>query len=165
LFINLKSAKIESTIGAIMIDYKFIPISLEDVLEIENWTYDGYMKNIYMKPYHMNLELHKELKGPDFCDGFSVYLDKNLFGLFEYYQRKDYVEIGMAINPKYAGKGFSKDFIEAGILFLKENLNYHYDFVYLSVEKGNEQAYHAYLKSGFKVFNKKEEKILMRRKI
>lgn len=148
-----------------MIDYKFIPISLEDVLEIENWTYDGYMKNIYMKPYHTNLELHKKLKGPDFCDGFSVYLGNSLFGLFEYYQRKDYVEIGMAINPIYAGKGYSQCFIEAGIVFLKKHFKYDKDYVYLTVEKQNYQAYNAYLKSNFYVIEKTEEEFIMRKKI
>ena len=148
-----------------MTDFKLYPISIEDVLQIENWKYEGYIKNIFMDPYHENLKLYNKLKGPDLCDGFSVYLENELFGLFEYYHRENYVEIGMAINPKYVGKGFSKSFIKAGILFLKEHFNYVKDFVYLTVEKGNEQAYHAYLKSGFDVFDKKEEEIFMKKKI
>lgn len=148
-----------------MIDYKFFPISIEDVSKIENWKYQGYIKDIYMEPYHKNLKLYNKLKGPDLCDGFSVYLKNELFGLFEYYHRNDYIEIGLAINPKYVGKGYSKTFIEAGILFLKNHFHYKHDYVYLTVEKENYQAYHAYLKSGFQVIDDKKEEVMMRKKI
>ena len=55
-------------------------------------------------------------------------------------------------------------FIEAGILFLKNHFNYKHDYVYLTVEKANYQAYHAYLKSGFQVMDDKKEEVLMRKK-
>ena len=148
-----------------MVDYVFYPISLEDILNIEKWTYDGYLKKILMEPYHINFASSGKYKGPDFCDGFSVYLGKDLFGLFEYYHRNDFVEIGLAINPKYIGKGYSKSFIEAGISFLKQYFSYQKDYICLTVDKENLQAYKAYLKSGFFVVNEFEDEILMRKNI
>jgi ribosomal-protein-alanine N-acetyltransferase len=151
--------------GARMENYVFLPISMKEVLLIEKWHYEGYMSYLYMEPYHKNLDLESELKGPGGCDGFAVYLDKDLFGLFEYYHKVDYIEIGLAINPKYINKGYSKSFIDAGILFVKKQYNYQKDFIYLTVEKENTSAYYAYLKSNFTVVSESESEFVMRKKI
>ncbi len=146
-------------------EYKFNPISIDDVFIIENWRYDGYMKSIFMKPYHDNLASLGVLKGPDLCDGFSVYVEKDLFGLFEYYHRDDFIEIGLAINPKYIKKGYSKSFIEAGISFAKKNYNYQKDYIYLTVEKENIAAYNAYKNADFVIVHEDALEIVMRRKV
>lgn len=148
-----------------MKNYLFLPISIKEVLLIEKWRYEGYMEFIYMEPYRKNFELSNKQKGPGDCDGFAVFLDNDLFGLFEYYHKKDYIEIGLAINPIYTKKGYSKSFIEAGISFAKQNYDYQNDYIYLTVEKENISAYHAYIKSDFLVVSEDDNEFVMRKKI
>ena len=132
---------------------------------IAKWKYDGYMKDIYMKPYfdHYN-ELTGEMKGPLSCDGFAVFQEDDLFGLFEYYLKEDGIEIGLAINPLFIGKGLSKDYILEGIKFAIKKYKYTNEYIYLAVEKENIPAYKSYLKSGFIEYDRDDEEILMRYK-
>lgn len=141
--------------------YKFKEITLSEVDEMCKWKYDGFMDTLYMQPYYDNYEEGKPLKGPANCDGFSVYKNGLLFGLFEYYDKGDFVEIGLALNPEYVGKGNSLTFIQSGIDFLIGHYKYVKDFVVLSVEKGNVAAYKAYLKFGFEEVKETEEEITM----
>lgn len=145
--------------------YKFKNMRLHYASEISNWRYDGYMKTIYMKPYFDNYnDLTGEMKGPLSCDGYAVFKDDDLFGLFEYYLKEEGIEVGLAINPLFVGKGLSTSFIKAGIDFALDTYKYNKKYIYLAVEKQNIAAYKAYLKYGFVEYDRDEDEIKMRYK-
>jgi ribosomal-protein-alanine N-acetyltransferase len=134
--------------------------------EIANWKYDGFMKGVYMKPYFDNYDdLTGDMRGPLNCDGFAVFRNDELFGLFEYYLKDDGIEIGLAINPKFVGKGLSNEYICEGINFMVREYKYNKDYVFLAVEEGNLSAYHSYLKFGFTKYDQDKEEIKMRYRI
>lgn len=138
-------------------------ITLNDVKKMSAWKYDGYLSEIDMSFYFKNLKDHNVLKGPLMCDGYSVYQDKCLFGLFEFYLKESgYIEIGLAMNPKFVGQGHSKDFILAGLNFMIKKYGYEKEYVMLSVEKKNKSAYYAYKKMGFKEVGFEHGEELMR---
>lgn len=136
--------------------FTFKKITFKEVEKIGKWSYP-FMPTMYMKPYFDNHSEGKPLKGPLDCDGFAVYKDNEIFGLFEYYNVEGEIEIGLAISPVFAGLGFSQEYLEAGIEFLVSNYNYTYSTIKLNVEKENIPAYKAYLKFGFEVVNEAEE--------
>ncbi len=143
-------------------DYTFNRMTIEDVKEITTWRYNGHMKDIYMTPYFENYEKTGEVIGPLGCHGYVVYKDNQLIGLYEYYFKDDYIEIGLALKPEFTGKGLSKDFILEGINFAYNKYNYQKDFILLSVEKENIASYKAYLKVGFVVTDQNEEEYIMK---
>ncbi len=144
--------------------YEFVPMKSQDADEIKEWRYDGYLESILMDPYYKNI--HPEtgiMRGPNGCDGYAVYSGDELIGLFEYYHKEGgIIEIGLALNPKYVGKGLSKDFILAGINFAIKKYDYRRDFMQLTVDIKNENAYHAYLKAGFKEISRDKEEVFMK---
>ena len=140
----------------------FKPLSLEDISIIESWTYQGFMTSVDMSFYHQNLKEKGLLKGPLLCDGFSVFYGKERFGLLEVYKIKEGIEIGLALKPTYVGKGLSKAFIYNSVCFIKAYYTYSEDYIYLSVDKKHQDAYHAYLKAGFKVYKERASDVQMR---
>lgn len=145
--------------------YTFKQITIGDILKIKEWKYkEGYMKDIFIKPYLDNYMRNKPLKGPGNCDGFAVYEGNILLGLFEFYVNDD-IEIGLAINPEFVGKGLAKTFIKQGIDFGVINYNYKMDYVKLSVGIENLPAYKAYLKTGFVEIDRNKEEIMMQYKL
>lgn len=142
--------------------YDFKPVTIDDIKEMSKWRYLGFMESIFLKHYFDNHDNNRPLKGPLDCDGFAVFKDSILFGLFEFYIKSDYIEIGLAINPEFVGKGFSKEYIRSGIDFLIENYDYKKNYVVLEVEKENLAAYNAYKKFGFIVSKENDEEIEMR---
>ncbi|QVK16766.1 GNAT family N-acetyltransferase [Mycoplasmatota bacterium] len=144
-------------------EYKFEPMRLDYANEIASWRYIGFMKEIFMKPYFDNYNTEsKEMKGPGNCDGYAVVDKDNLIGLFEYYFKAGFMEIGLALNPKFVGNGMSKDFILKGIAFGIKQYNYQKEAILLSVDKENKSAYKAYLKVGFVEYNRTEDEIEMK---
>ncbi len=142
--------------------YQFKKMTFSDAKEIASWKYKGYLKDIYMEPYFKNYNKNsKELKGPGNCDGYAVYSGYDLVGLFEYYHKDNIIEIGLALKPELAGKGLSKEFILEGIKFGIETFDYQGEFIQLSVDIRNEEAYYAYMKVGFKEVAKDGEEIIM----
>lgn len=141
--------------------YNFKEITLNEVDEMVKWKYDGFMETLYMKPYYDNYVEGQSLKGPANCDGFAVFKNDDFFGLFEYYLKEHFIEIGLAINPAYVGKGLSQQFIKEGIEFLVDKYNYQNDYIVLSVEKDNIAAHKSYLKFGFKEVSSNDEEITM----
>ncbi len=136
--------------------FTFKKIAIKEIEQMAKWSYP-FMEVMYMKPYFENYEQGKELKGPLNCDGFAVFKDEQLFGLFEYYNVTDIIEIGLAIAPEFAGKGLSQQYIDEGINFLIDHYDYKGDIITLNVEKENIPAYKAYLKFGFQVVKEAEE--------
>jgi len=143
--------------------YTFKDMRIHYANQIKDWQYEGYLKDIYMNPYFDNYnESTGEMKGPLNCDGFAVFKGVELFGLFEYYHKDGVLEIGLAINPIFVGKGYSKDFILEGIAFGVKEFKYSKNYILLSVEKDNIQAYKAYLKVGFKEYQRDTQEIMMK---
>lgn len=144
-------------------NYAFKPMTIRYLEEISTWRYDGFVKELYTRPYFDNHKKKKTiLKGPDNCDGYVVVKDKALIGLYEYYIRDGYIEIGLALNPKYVGKDYSKDFIKAGIQFCINHYDYTNKYILLNVKAENMRAYKAYLKAGFIETKKQNNDIEMR---
>ena len=143
--------------------YSYVPMNLEDATKIASWRYQGFMKEIFMDPYFTQYnEITKEMKGPGNCDGYVVYDQDDVIGLFEFYHTDEIIEIGLALHPKYVGKGLSKEFILDGIEFGIKQYQYTKEYIKITVELGNDAAYNAYVKVGFEEIDRSEDEILMR---
>lgn len=143
--------------------FEFVPINLEYLKEIKKWKYDGFVKNIYLDPYFENIgENSSELRGPDGCIAFAALIKNKLAGLFEYYFKGDIIEIGLALNPDFVGKGYGKDFVEQGIDFGIKHFNYQEEYIKLNVNINNKTAVRVYKKAGFKEYERKSDAIEMR---
>lgn len=146
--------------------FKFVPINLEYLKEIKNWKYDGFVKNIYVKPYFENVnKKNAELRGPDGCKGFAALYQNKLAGLFEYYFRKEIIEIGLALNPDFVDKGYGKEFVEQGIAFGIKHFNYQEKYIKLNVNINNKAAIRVYKKAGFTEYRRESDSIEMRKNI
>ncbi len=148
-----------------MKQFIFKKMTFESALIIKQWEYSGFVKKIEMKFYFDNYEKTGELRGPGGCYGYAVYDQDELIGLFEYYNVDDIMELGLALSPKKAGKGLSKDFILSGIKFGIKEFNYKRDYLMLNVNVLNKPAVNAYLKAGFIKHHEIEGNIEMRFKI
>ena len=147
-------------------EFKFVPINLEYLKEIKNWKYDGFVKEIYLEPYFENIDKKTaELRGPDGCLAFAALNQNILLGLFEYYFRGEIIEIGLALNPDFVGKGYGKDFVEQGITFGLKHFDYQKEYIKLNVNLENKAAVKVYKKAGFKEYKKEKDSIEMRKYI
>lgn len=143
-------------------EYNFVPMQIKEAAKINKWEYKGYVKEIYMDPY---FESHKKgdtiLKGPNGCYGFAVYKENELFGLFEYYMSKRVMEIGLALNPKFVGKGLALEYLTKGLKFGIEHFNYQEKYIKLYVNKENKPALKVYKKAGFKIITEEDDEYEM----
>ncbi|SIR17913.1 GNAT family N-acetyltransferase [Halanaerobium kushneri] len=147
-------------------DFKFVAINLEYLAEIKDWKYDGFIKKIYVDPYFENTDENNiELRGPGGCIGFVALTQNKLAGLFEYYFRGEIIEIGLALNPAFVGKGYGKDFVEQGIAFGIEYFAYQEEYIKLNVNINNKAARRVYKKAGFKEYDREDDSIEMRKYI
>jgi ribosomal-protein-alanine N-acetyltransferase len=139
-------------------DYVFVPMKIKEARIIDEWKYKGVVKEIYMAPYFESFEEGDiVLTGPGGCEGFAVYHNNKIVGLFEYYTSDNIMEIGLALNPKCVGKGLGLEFLFAGLKFGIINYHYKKEFIKLNVDKNNEPAIRLYIKAGFEIYNKNEE--------
>jgi ribosomal-protein-alanine N-acetyltransferase len=144
----------------------FKALDIETVHTIARWVYQDTGTGLYMKPYQESyLETPGDLRGPGGCEGYGVYLDDELFGLFEYTFVEGEMEIGCAIAPKFRGKGYGADFVQAGVAFGVSELGYTGTKVGLSVAVTNVAARKVYEKVGFLIRNSNQETIWMYKKI
>jgi ribosomal-protein-alanine N-acetyltransferase len=148
------------------IEYQFKDLTMNDVKEIESWTYQGFMKSIDMTHYNKNFKEKGIVKGPLMCDGYGVFCGDQLCGLFECYWKKDgLLEIGLALNPAYVGKHMSISFINEGIQFVVKNHHYNKGVVTLTVDEKNIAAHKAYLSAGFREISRNDEGEILMEKI
>lgn len=145
--------------------FTFIPATLETIKIIGEWTYEGFVKSVYVTPYYESIKVGKILKGPDGCDGFVAYENETVIGLFEFYFEDNIMEIGVALNPQLVGKGMGKDFVEEGIIFGINNYNYQNDYIRLTVNEKNKPAIKVYRKVGFSYYKKNGDIIEMRKQL
>jgi len=139
-------------------DYEFVPMKIKEARIIDEWKYKGVVKEIYMDPYFESFEEGDiVLTGPGGCEGFAVYHNNEIIGLFEYYTPDNILEIGLALNPEYVGEKLGLEFLLAGLEFGIKNYNYNKDFIKLNVDKKNIPAVSLYKKAGFEIYNKNEE--------
>ncbi len=147
-----------------MTNYQYKKMRKAYADKIKSWRYEGYMKEIYMDPYYENIDSKTRImKGPANCDGYAVLLNKEIFGLVECYLQDDgIIELGLALNPKFVGKGLSTNFILRSIDFISREYQYKKTYVQLTVEVENKSAYYAYVKAGFVEETRRDKEILMK---
>ena len=81
---------------------------------------------------------------------FAVYADNTLVGfiMLGYYEaRNQYTLWKFLIDKKYQNKGYGKEALKQGILYLKNT--FQAKEIYTGVSVGNEQAKHVYKSLGF----------------
>jgi len=129
--------------------FKFLELKIEQVQKIATWRMSIKSRYIDMQAYFESYSNDvAPLSGPDNCLGFAVMQDEVLIGLFEYYERGDDFEIGLAIAPKWRGKGLGVSFVSEGIAFGK-TLFPKATKVNLEVSRFNRAAVKIYRKIGF----------------
>ncbi len=146
--------------------FEFVPMTLNYINKIKNWQYDGFVKNIYVKPYFNNFDKETgKMKGPEGCEGFAVLNQNRLMGLFEYYFKNEIMEIGLALKPELVGKGLGKEFVNQGIEYGLNKFKYKKEYIKLNVNIKNKSAIRVYEKTGFKEYTRKADEIEMRKHI
>jgi len=124
-------------------------LNIEQVKKIATWRMSIRSRYIDMQAYFESYSKEEDpLRGPDDCLGFAVMQEDLLIGLFEYYEREGGFEIGLAIAPKWRGKGLGCSFVSEGIAFGK-TLFPSASTVYLEVSRFNKAALKIYRKIGF----------------
>lgn len=138
--------------------FEFKPMTKENAKVIQTWRYSGFIKKIYVAPYFSGVD---ENKGPADCEGFAVFFQEKLVGLFEYYFKKGVLEIGLALSPSLSGTGRGTAFVQQGIKFGIKHFNYGGQFIKLSVNVQNKPALRVYQKVGFREYSRKNNTIEM----
>lgn len=145
-----------------MLKLTFKSLDIEVVNSIAAWKYSESDDGLYVKPYRDSYAVDPDnLKGPDGCDGYGVYLENQLFGLFEYKFVNDELEIGCALEPTFKGKGHGTEFVLSGISFGVSKYQYTGARVLLDVHMSNVAARKVYEKAGFAVESSGEKMIQM----
>ena len=145
-----------------MLKLIFKKLDIKTIDSIAKWKYDESDDGLYMKPYQDSyLVSPNKMKGPGGCDGYGVYLQNQLFGLFEYKFVNDELEIGCALEPSVKGKGYGTEFVLAGVSFGVSKYQYTGTKVVLDVNVSNIAARKVYEKAGFEVKSSIEETIRM----
>ena len=145
-----------------MNNFYFKSLDIETVNIIANWVYPDTGEGIYMAPYQDSYLVSPDnLKGPGYCEGYGVYVNSELFGIFEYTFPGSKMEIGCAISPLYKGKSYGASFVKAGIKFGIFKYNYTGQKILLDVEVSNKSAIKVYEKVGFLVDKRDEQTIRM----
>ncbi|TNE79198.1 MAG: GNAT family N-acetyltransferase [Bacteroidetes bacterium] len=133
-------------------NFEFRKLEAASLNAIASWVY-ATGETLFMQPYFDCQSANRPLRGPADCEGFAVYLNQQLIGLFEFSFSDERMILGLALSPLHVGKGLSSDFILAGIRFGIEHYDYRGSAVFLEVEKSNIAAVKAYTKVGFSLLD------------
>ncbi|MGM7701831.1 GNAT family N-acetyltransferase [Pseudalkalibacillus sp. Hm43] len=144
-------------------DFKFIPITIEYVKEIDSWNYEGFIEEVWMTPYFESFNNTEKLRGPGGCEGFVALLDNKAVGLFEFRMENSIMEIGLALRPDLVGKGLGVEFVNQGIEFGLKHYDTEFDYIRLEVHFQNKAAIRVYEKVGFVKVEQKATEIEMRK--
>lgn len=134
-------------------ELKFKVMNKDLAEEMNKWEYNGeYFEELEMKHYFDSYDEATGIAtGPAGCDGYAVFLENGqLIGLFEYYLKDEFMEIGLAHNPSMIGKGLGVEFVTKGIEFGIEKYDYKEEYIKLNVDEINVPAIRVYEKAGFK---------------
>ncbi len=133
--------------------FKFKVMNKALAEEMDKWEYHGeFFEELGMKHYFDSYDETTGIAtGPAGCNGYAVFLEnRQLIGLFEYYLKDEFMEIGLALNPSFIGKGLGVEFVTRGIEFGIDKYDYDKEYVKLSVDETNIPAIKVYEKVGFK---------------
>ncbi|WP_198162690.1 GNAT family N-acetyltransferase [Halobacillus mangrovi] len=142
--------------------FKFKPITIEYVKEIDSWNYKGFIEEVLMTPYFESSKKNETLVGPGGCEGFVALLDNQPAGLFEFNIMGSTMEIGLALRPDLVGKGLGVKYVNQGIKFGLQYYDSHLNYIRLVVDSRNKAAIRVYEKAGFKKYEQKDNEIEMR---
>ncbi|WP_226577692.1 GNAT family N-acetyltransferase [Halobacillus litoralis] len=145
--------------------FKFAPINMEYVIEIDSWNYEGFIEEVGMKPYFESYRNTKSLKGPGGCEGFVALLDQEAAGLFEFNINESAMEIGLALRPDLVGKGLGAKYVQQGIDFGLHYYPTNVEVIHLVVDSKNKAAIRVYEKIGFKRRKQNDNEIEMTMRI
>lgn len=153
-FENMKDilSRVYSYLRSNMQKFKFKVMNKDLAEEMDSWKYDvQYFPGLGMQTY---LDSYDEATGiatgPADCKGYAVFTeDDKLLGLFEYYLHKEFMEIGLALNPSMIGKGLGVQFVTQGIEFAINKFDYKKEYIKLNVSVSNIPAINVYKKVGF----------------
>lgn len=145
-----------------MLEFQFRPITWDDVKEIDSWDYEGFVEQVWMGPYVESYQQSSSLKGPGGCDGFAVFIEGELVGLYEFIVKDNKMEIGLALKPDRTGKGMGEPFVHQGIQFGIQHYKGTFDHVSLGVDPENKAAIRVYEKVGFKLITQTEKELEMK---
>jgi RimJ/RimL family protein N-acetyltransferase len=136
--------------GREKMDFKAIDIN--DVRKIQAWRYPNRARGLHLEPYIESYNRHdKVLRGPRACEGFAVYHNDALFGMFEYaFGPNGLMEVNAALDPRYLGKGYGAPFIRKGLAFGISHYRYLKEKIRLTVDIENAIAIKACRKAGFR---------------
>lgn len=137
-------------------EFKFRPIKMEDVKQIDAWNYENFVEKVEMKPYFESFQQTGQLKGPGGCEGYAAFVDEEVVGLFEFNVNGSIMEIGLALRPDWIGKGLGATYVEQGIAFGSHHYDRDMNEIRLEVDEQNKAAIRVYEKIGFKKVEQKE---------
>lgn len=137
--------------------YTFAPMTEAEAHEIIGWhytpPYDFY--DVVVDPEQHSEILHPDYRGKHY---YSARDDSgDLVGFFEYQPRGEELHIGLGLRPDLTGKGFGRDFMEAGMDFGREL--YSPTVFTLEVAKFNDRATTLYENVGFTIVGESTHEI------
>lgn len=131
-------------------------VELSEALAIVSWKYSPPYENYNLK--NSPLAIAKLLDG----NYISAYFEGEILGFFcygksaqlinnrdhEQYQDENYLDVGLALNPKFCGQGNGSNFLKAGLLKARQH-SWKGGFR-LTVAPNNVRALKIYKRAGFK---------------
>ena len=98
----------------------------------------------YPAPYHLYNLTKDDFDSKN--DFFSVYRDEDLVGMLKLHYNEGTCTLGLGLRPDMTGKGLGQKFVEAAVLFIKEQ---GCQTIQLAVILSNERAIKVYERCGF----------------
>lgn len=141
-------------------DYQILPMKEIFAKIISNWVYkqpfsvynmDGTKEDeeeLLTQNYYVVVNEFDDIFG-FFCIGLSAQVPYG--NKFNVYNDKNYLDIGLGMNPKYIGQGMGNWFLNFGLTYFEKK--YQNNKFRLTVLDFNERAIHLYHNNGFKISN------------
>lgn len=122
------------------------PMIIEDIKIINQWNIDKFTINAKIK--------NGILKSQDGSSPYTAIFNNSIFGYTEFYYDKDeYINLSIVINPFYQKKKLGKFFLAAIEKYIIKNKLSSKDRIIVWVEGTNKRAVSLYENFGFKAVN------------
>lgn len=145
--------------GVKSVDYKFVTMNKEYSHEISyNWKYSGIYAFYDMTADEEDLKdfLNEENWNNHY---FAVLNEENeLIGFYSFYFENEILWLGFGLKPELTGKSLGYEFVNSGVNYAVQNLNYRKNYVMLAVASFNKRAIRLYEKIGFQAIEKYMQK-------